>query len=189
MNSTVSYYLLSFVIVSVAFLVTFVISIHLINPLQQRFFTGQTEYVSLIYLPHGVRVLSAWLLGWKSIPIITLVTLYTHWLVFGASGFSIMGIAGAMSGITCATFSFWTLAKFGMDFRISSAKVANWRDVFLAGCLASVMSSYGVGLAFQHDVVTLAKYFVGDLTGMFVCLFVLMLVFKALRKNKVRPYT
>lgn len=176
-------------IVSAAFLVTFAISIYLLNPLQQKFAPQMTAYTSLLFLPHGVRVLSAWMLGWKSIPIITLVTLFAHWLNFGASGFSIAGIIGAMSGVICAVFSFWALAKVSMDFRITNAKVASWKDVFLAGCFASVLNTFGMGLAFQHDVQTLAGYFIGDLTGMFACMFALMLVFKVLRKNKARLYT
>ena len=176
-------------IVSAAFLITFAISIYLLNPLQQQFFPGLTLYASLLFLPHGVRVLSAWLLGWKSIPIIIVATLFTHWLNFGASGFSIIGIVGAMSGVICAAFSFWALAKIGMDFRISNAKVASWRDVCLAGCLASVLNTFGMGLAFQHDVLTLAGYFIGDVTGMLACMLILMLLFKVLRKNKTRLYT
>ena len=173
-------------IVSAAFLITFIISIYLLNPIQQQFAPEMASYASLLFLPHGVRVLSAWLLGWKSIPIITLVTLFTHWLIFGAGGFSVVGIAGAMNGVICATFSFWVLAKIGMDFRVSNAKVANWKNVFLAGCFASVLSSLGMGLAFKHDVVTLSGYFIGDLTGMFACMFFLMLFFKVLRKYEAR---
>lgn len=94
-----------------------------------------------------------------------------------------------MSGVICAVFSFWALAKIGMDFRISSAKVASWRDVCLAGCLASVLNTFGMGLAFQHDVLTLAGYFIGDVTGMLACMLILMLLFKILRKNKTRLYT
>ena len=145
------------------------------------------EYASLLFLPHGVRVLSAWLLGWKSIPMITMVSLFTHWLIFGAGGFSIVGIAGVMNGVICATFSFWVLAKIGMDFRISSAKVASWKNVLLAGCFASILSTFGMGLAFKHDVVTLSGYFIGDLTGMFACMLLLMIFFKVLRKSEVRP--
>ena len=134
-------------------------------------------------------MLSAWLLGWKSIPIIIVATLFTHWLNFGAAGFSVVSIVGAMSGVICAVLSFWALAKISMDFRISNAKVASWKDVCLAGCLASVINTFGMGLAFQHDVMTLAGYFIGDVTGMFACMFILMLVFKALRKNKTHLYT
>jgi hypothetical protein len=175
--------LLAFVIVSAAFLVTFAISIYLLNPLQRQFAPQMTAYASMLFLPHGVRVLSAWLLGWKSIPIIILATLFAHWLNFGASGFSVGGIVGAMSGVICAVFSFWALAKVGMDFRISNAKVASWKDVFLAGCFASVLNTFGMGLAFQHNVITLSGYFIGDVTGMLACMFILMLIFKALRNT------
>jgi hypothetical protein len=169
--------------VSAAFLLTFYISFYVLSPLQQQYFTGPFEYASLVFLPHGVRVLSAWLLGWKAIPIIFLPSIYAHWLIFGESAFSVNLIVGLMSGVICATFSFWILANIGMDLRISNVKVANWKDVFLAGCVASVLNSVATGLAFQHDTVTIAIYLVGDLTGLFVCMLILMFTFKALRKN------
>ena len=137
-------------------------------------------FASLLFLPHGVRVLSAWLLGWKSIVLIAPVALFTHWLIFGAEGFSASGIIGAMSGVICAATSFWLLAKAGLDFQISNSKAANWRDIMVAGCLASVINTLGIGWMLGLDTTTMTGYLLGDVSGLFACMFILMLTFKSL---------
>ena len=158
----------------------------MLNPLQHFFITGQNEYISLLFLPHGVRILSAWMLGWKSIPMMTLAAFFTQWLLFGVSGFSTLGIISTMSGVVCCTLSFWFLTGCGMDFGINNSKVANWKDVFCAGSVASVLSSIITGAAYRHNVDTVIKHFIGDITGMFTCMFALMLFFRYLRKNEIR---
>jgi hypothetical protein len=73
-------------------------------------------------------------------------------------------------------------AKLGMDFRLSADKRANWRDVVLAGSIASVINTFGMGWAFSHNTKTLAGYLVGDITGMFACMLSLMFAFKIVRE-------
>ena len=51
----------------------------------------------------------------------------------------------------------------------------------LVGVIASVLNSVGMGLAFGHSAATVSGYFIGDITGLFACLLVLMLAFKLLR--------
>lgn len=168
-------------IVTVAYLTTFFLSIYVILPFQANYTPDLAKYASLLFLPHGVRVLAAWLLGWRAIPLLAPAALFTHWLNFGSSGFSIAGLLGVFSGVICAVAVFWLLAKVGLDFRVSPDKRANWRDVMLAGSIASIINTFGMGWAFEHNLQTLAGYFVGDITGMFACMFALMLFFKAIR--------
>lgn len=173
----------AFVIVSAAYLITFFLSIYVLLPLQAQYTPELAAYASLLFLPHGVRVLSAWLLGWKAIPLLVPAVFFTHWLNFGMDGFTLSGFAGMLSGTVCAVFTFWALSYAGMDFRLTADRKANWRDVMIAGCIASVFNTFGMGLAFSHNSATLAGYFVGDVTGMFACMFILMLIFRSLRNS------
>jgi hypothetical protein len=70
------------------------------------------------------------------------------------------------------------------NFRLTADKRANWRDVLLAGSIASVINTFGMGWAFDHNFATLGGYFIGDISGMFACMFALMLVFSAQRRSK-----
>ena len=172
----------AFWILSAAHLLTFALSIYVLLPIQAPYTPDFAPYASLFFLPHGVRVLSAWLLGWKAIPLFLPTAFFTHWLNFGASGFALVGLAGVVSGVICAVVTFWLLAKVGMDFRLTANRKANWRDVALAGSIASFINTFGMGWAFQHNVATLAGYFIGDITGMFACMIFLMLLFRFIRE-------
>lgn len=171
----------AFVVLSAVHLLTFYLSIYVLLPLQAEYTPQLAAYASLLFLPHGVRVLSAWLLGWKAIPLFAPTAFLTHWFIFGMEGFTLSGIAGMLSGAVCAVVTFWALSFVGMDFRLTAERQANWKDVIIAGCIASVLNTFGTGLAFGHNLATSVGYFVGDVSGMIACMFILMLIFKALR--------
>lgn len=173
----------AFVLLSIAHMATFALSMYVLLPLQAEYTPRLASYASLLFLPHGVRVLGAWLLGWKVIPLFIPTAVFTHSLNFGLDGFTLIGLAGMLSGTVCAALTFWALSFVGMDFRLSSDKQANWRDVMIAGCIASTINTFGMGYAFNHNTATLAGYFIGDVSGTFACIFVLMLFFKLLREN------
>jgi uncharacterized membrane protein YwzB len=174
--------LIAFALISIAYLAAFSLSMDVLLPWQQQYTPEMAAYASLLFLPHGVRVLSAWLMGWKAIPLLLPAAAFTHWLNFGLSGFTPLQIIGLMSGVVCAVVTFWALARAGMDFRITSGTRANWRDILIAGCIASVINTGGMLLAFQQAASTSAGYLVGDVSGMFACMLILMLAFKVLRR-------
>lgn len=174
-------WLAPFGLVSVTYLLAFIVTIYWLLPMQAVYTPDLAAYASLLFLPHGVRVLAAWLLGWRSVLLIAPVSLGTHWLNFGADGFSLAGVAGAMSGVVCAALAFWLLAKMGLDFRHSSGREVNWRDVIIAGSIASAVNTIGMGVVFGHNFATMSGYLIGDVSGLFACLLILMLAFKLLR--------
>ena len=99
----------------------------------------------------------------------------------GWDGFSAFGIIGVMCGVTCAAFAFWFMGKFGLNFSLRSDTNVHWSEVMLVGIIASILNSVGMGLAFGHNAATISGYFIGDITGLFACLLILMLAFKLLR--------
>lgn len=173
--------LLPFLTISVSYLVAYLLAIYVLLPFQSAYTPQLAAYASLLFLPHGIRVLTAWLYGWKAIPLLAPAALLTHWMNLGADGFTVVGIIGVFSGIVCAVVTFWGLARAGMDFRLTADRRANWRDIMLAGSIASVINTLGMGWAFDHNFATLGGYLIGDISGMFACMFALMLLFKVLR--------
>ena len=69
----------------------------------------------------------------------------------------------------------------GMDFRMEKSDRVNWRDIMLAGGAASVLNSLGTKIFFDNDIRTASARFLGDVTGMLVSIFLLMLIFRVLR--------
>ena len=53
----------TFLIVSVAYIVTFSLSFGFVFPLQQLLFSGVSTQVGLLFLPHGVRVITLYFYG------------------------------------------------------------------------------------------------------------------------------
>ncbi|MDC1399816.1 hypothetical protein N8306_04825 [Yoonia sp.] len=176
----------SFLLVSLAYVVAFLITLYGLQPIQAAYTPGLAEYASLMFLPHGVRVLTAWLFGWSSIFLIAPAALYTHWLIFGSDGFSALGVAGAVSGVVAAPLCFWLFFKLGFDVKATAKRPLNWRDVMLVGCFASLVNTAGIGYAFEHNLGTMIAYLIGDITGLFVCMFVLMIIFKLMSNSQAR---
>ena len=56
---------LTFLIVSCVYIVTFSLTFGFVFPLQQLLFSGVSTQVSLLFLPHGVRVLTLYFYGWR----------------------------------------------------------------------------------------------------------------------------
>lgn len=173
-------------VVSSLYVAAFIVMMYWLFPLQTTYTLQITEYTSLLFLPHGVRILAAWLLGWRSIILIAPSALYTHWLIMGWAGFSVLGILGALCGVTCAAFAFWLVGKISVRFNTKSDTNIHWSHVMLVGIAASVFNSVGMGLAFQHNAASISGYFIGDITGLLTCLLILMIVFKLLRTLEER---
>ena len=55
-------------ILSAVYVWSYFMSASLVLPLQQAVFPGTV--MSFLFLPHGVRVLAAWLYGWRAIPLL-----------------------------------------------------------------------------------------------------------------------
>ena len=174
-------WLFPFIIITVIYLISFGLTIYWLLPVQEMFAPEMAAFASLLLLPHGVCVLSAWLLGWQSTVLIAPVALFSPWLLFDSEGFYASAILAASSALMRAATSFWLLAKAGLDFQISNSKPANWRDIMVAGCLASVINTLGIGWMLGLDTTTMTGYLLGDVSGLFACMFILMLTFKALR--------
>lgn len=142
---------------------------------------GVFATASLFFMPHGVRVIAAWLYGWRSVFILIPGTYAAHFLRVGSWSMSWAEFIGPIFGVSCAAFCFWLLARLGADWRLRPGFVANWKDVLLAGSLAAVVNAVGSNLLFGNGWPVVAGYFFGDIIGMLALFGVLMLVFRALR--------
>ena len=147
---------------------------------------GVFATASLFFMPHGVRVIAAWLYGWRSVLILIPGTYAAHFLRVGGWSMSWAEFIGPMFGVSCAAFCFWLLARLGADWRLRPGFVANWKDVLLAGSLVAVVNAVGSNLLFGNGWPVVAGYFFGDIIGMLALFGVLMLVFRALRMMHVR---
>lgn len=150
-------------------------------PIQSLFLPELENYAALIFLPHGVRVLTAWLYGWRSLLLLAPSALLTHSYLYGSYGFSIEYFFAALFGIFCATLSFWVLSKMGLEFRYSKSEVASWRQILIAGGVASLINVVGTSTFYGFDSMSSFAYFIGDLGGLLAMLVILMMWFRLRR--------
>lgn len=137
---------------------------------------------SLIFLPHGVRVIGAWLYGWRAILFLLPGTYLTHLTRFHHSDITLPMMIAPMTGVVCASICFGLLAAMGADLRLRSGRIANWRDIILTGAAASVLNAAGTSYFYGNPLNSAAAYFIGDLIGMLAMFMGLMMTFRLMRR-------
>ncbi len=162
----------------------------IVTPVQAGYLPDITVFASLIYLPHGVRVLATWLWGWKAI-LPLYVGSYSSFLLFTPDADRLLiepTILESMGiGATSAFVAFVILRGLGVDAFARADRRLTWRSLLLVGAIASVLNSIGQTLVFAGTILpddagtVLAVYATGDLIGLSVCMIVLMFVFRSLR--------
>ena len=175
-----------FVAVSIAYLVSFFLTFSVFFPIQEAAVGGSLFYVNFLFLPHGVRLLAAYFFGWKSVVLLAPAALITHYYLFGWSGFEAPTIYSNFVGISCAAISLQLLKWGGFDVRGDDAISLSWRYLLYAGVLASVINSVGSSY-FYNGYLTVKlvpevfTYLIGDISGQFFLMMILMLGFRWLR--------
>lgn len=168
-------------VVSLAYLGAFWLTFGFLVPAQKTVLPEFANNASILFLPHGVRVLTAWLYGWRALVLLAPSALLTHAYLFGTAGFSGGYFFAALFGIFCATSSFWLFAKLGMDFHQEQARMISWREILLAGSFASVINVAGTSYFYGFEIRSASAYFVGDIGGLVASMLILMLVFRVMR--------
>ena len=165
-----------------------------IYPLEARLFPLYSQYASLLYLPHAVRVLATAIYGPKAFFVLfptILITQYDFHPVIGEF-FSITSVSSAIIGASCAPLAYVILKRVSplLFVGFDSAKaILNWRYVFVAGVLASAINSVGLAILFFdisdigfHELAhAMVRFFVGDAFGLIVGLVLLTRVFRIIR--------
>ena len=179
-------------ITTLAYLVTFVVWRYLILPMEISLTSENAIFASFLFLPHAIRVLSAWLLGPKSL-IAMIPTGVAVSLISGTSppqGYELLLeviLATFAASSAVMAFEFMRLCK--VDAYPKDDGVVSWRTVMFGGVLASIINSLGstwlksgyFDAALILEVI--ARFVLGDVMGLLVGMLTIMLVTRYLRKN------
>ena len=141
-----------------------------------------TDYASLLFLPHGIRVIAAWLYGWRSILYLAPPSYATHFWRLDGEFISWAVFLMPFVGMACVAATFAVVARLGADLRLRPGYLAPWKDVLLVGALASVVNAVGTNLLAQNSIETALFYLWGDVLGMIMVFVGLMLTFKTARR-------
>lgn len=166
-------------------LVTWVIA-----PVQRLFIPEVTIFAALVFPPHGVRVLTAWLFGWRSVVYLFVAVTVTHFVLtpdlpLGPKAFVAWGIVSL-----CAALAFGLLRLAGRDYREmrTAPDATTWRGLMVVAFLSSTLNSLGHNLLFANEIWPVGSlnvflaFLVGDTLGTFAAFLGLMLLLRTLRR-------
>ena len=107
----------SFAIISIAYIASYTLVVGFLSPLQHLIFPTFTTPISLLFLPHGIRILAAYYYGWKSF-FLLLPSMYFMWVitVYG-SGVPLHPIQPLISGVSCVLGIMIVSKKLTLNFR------------------------------------------------------------------------
>lgn len=166
----------------------------LVTPIQQEFLAEITIFASLVYLPHGVRVLATWLWGWKAffplavgggISELIFTPTQVHDLMRDSLPLSV-GV-----GAASALLAFEATRLLGRNLYASKSNRINWKGLLIIGAVASIINSvlqsfvYSGIILPERAAVVLMTYAVGDLIGLFVSTVALMMIFRWVRLSGI----
>ena len=158
-----------------------------ITPVQSVFLPEVTVFASLMYLPHGVRVLATWACGWKAVPALIVGVSLSAWLFSPSEDLNFLEpalIESILVGSASAFIAFELARLAGYNFYFGGTKKLRWKGMIAVGALSSVINSLGQTLVYSElidwEVIigVWAIYAAGDLIGLIVCMVVLMLIFR-----------
>ena len=173
------------------YLLTFVVWRYLILPLELSLTNENAIFASFLFLPHAVRVLSAWLLGPKSL-IAMIPAGVAVSLIGGASpsqGYELtQEVILATFSASSAVMAFELMRFCKIDAYPKDEGIVSWRTILFGGVLASIINSLGStwlksGFFAPNELMeVIIRFILGDTLGLLFGMLVIMLIFRQLRQ-------
>lgn len=173
-------YGLELMAVSVAYLAAFYLTFDLWQPLQDRL-APDLGTASLLFLPHGIRVVVAWLYGLRGIALLLPAAAITHYSLFGLGGFTSDAVFGLLTGASVAPIVFYLGLK--LNFALSVEKQPNKpRHILIAGMVAACVNALLTNLAYGAPLASYLAYVSGDFFGQLVCFYVMIFLSRGISR-------
>jgi len=148
---------------------------------------------SLIYLPHGVRVMAICYFGYRSIPALFAIEITGPIMVYPEQYFDvwpIASIASLLSVVAACEIVKWSHSNTkGTIFM--PINFTNYRSLVLVIVLSGLMNAISANLVtsllagIDLSVTVIARFFVGDVLGSIVLVLFLSALFTTLRVNRL----
>ena len=180
----------NFTIVVVSYLASYLLVFKVISPIQAQYILN-TELVSLLFLPHGVRVLTCVLYGPRlGAFYLFSATLLTGFLVGNLSDYNPLTLTILFAvGSLCVPIAFVFLQFIHEDTKIGLTKVNHntIKTIAYLALISSILNSIGHALVldgfstFEVQPRIILKFLTGDLLGTLVLFLCLRLVLNRIK--------
>lgn len=159
--------------VFIIYFLTYFLVWAIITPVQHALIPHITAYASLLFLPHGIRVLATSLLGAKAIPGMILAELLGNYWFWGIHSPVLLTVVSIASGtVTWLVFEGLRNVRVNAYYINVTSEPPPFHVLLLAGILASAANAFIVtaimegGMTVGHVTSILAAYMTGDITGL-----------------------
>ena len=179
-----------FVLIFLTYLGLLAVQYLVIMPIETMMVERNAALVSLLYLPHAVRVLGAWMVGPKSILALIPGSLCGYFITMRpeTGAFAMADFIIPMIGALCAPVAFELMRFVQIDVYPKSTGVISWRTLVFAGLLSSIINSFFSTLFLEgrfpiedtFDVLT--RFIIGDVMGLVIVLLMLVGLLKLFRR-------
>jgi hypothetical protein len=145
--------------------------VHLVSDAIQRPIRLELTYASVLFFPHGIRVLAAYLFGWRSVVYLLPVSLW--YMDMDASGLTILpSVILSMGSLVAVVIAFELLQPLKFSSHRYWEAPLKPISLLVAGIFGAIFNTIvhlGVGIA--RDTKSASAIFIGDMFGMLsVCL-------------------
>ena len=171
-----------FAVIFITFVLAFVLVDFVVEPVQHYFLSSSVMLGSLLFVPHGIRVLAVWLCGVRAVFPLIAAELFSCILIWEpAFGLDVF-LGSAMVGGLCVYLTFEVFRLAGIEMRPNGkdSELTNWKSLILIASIASVFNSIGKQIFFgslaplTDEIVSIAMFWIGDTLGTFACLLLLI---------------
>ena len=149
---------------------------------------------SLVYLPHGVRVLGICFFGLKSLPALMAAELTGPFFINPEQYMGVWSLASffSLASVVIAR----ELVKYSHSnikgAILSPINFANFRQLVLVIILSGLLNSISVNVVITYlepsiilDPIVIGRFFIGDVLGAFILILFLSVTFTTLRLNRL----
>ena len=178
-----------FVLIFLAYLGLIAFQHLIIMPIETKMVERNVAFVSLLYLPHAVRVLGAWMVGPKSILALIPVSICGYFVTRPDTGsWTQADFIIPMVGALCAPVAFELMRFVRIDVYPRSTGVISWRTLVFAGLLSSIINSFFSTLflegrfPIEDTFNVLTRFIIGDVMGLVVVLLTLVGLLRVFRR-------
>lgn len=165
-------------IASLAYVAASLLTFWVLMPLQNVFFPEYPSRASLLFLPHGVRVLTAWLLGWRAIPALFPGVFIVFAILAGSDVFLPSRLLAILIAITTAPAAFYALKWVGWDLFPGKGRTPCWACIMGVGIITSFLVSVLTNWTFGSSTSEYVAFLIGDVSGLLFLMFGLYFAFR-----------
>jgi len=161
---------------AVLYTAAFGLVVFVLNPLQSLVLPEVTNFASLVFVPHGLRVMATVVMGARAIPGLFLGALYSTHFIWGMERLALSAVIALISS-TVAWLTLEGLRATGINayYLCRKSGLPPFRHVLLAGILCSAANSLLLGTVLEMTVniervaYTMAAIAIGDAAGLLAC--------------------